>query len=144
MSLPLRKSPDHYSEYHIEVADADADENIEYDDGLLAVAGPIMIACYSLFFAIAAFTFFGTGTAFFSVGVSVLFAIVYFAIPMTMMKIRSTHDTRWRKQTSRASIPDVEVWTGSLKRWEAILQIVSVPLAILMGFALLALRWSML
>lgn len=144
MSLPLRKSRDHFTELHIEVPVSDADENIEYDDGLLAVAGPIMIACYALLFAIAAYTFFGTGTALFSVGVSVLFAIVYFAIPMIMMKIRSTRDSRWRTQTSRASSADVEVWTGSLKRWEAILQIVSIPLAILMGFALLAIRWSML
>lgn len=31
-----------------------------------------------------------------------------------------------------------------MRRWEAIVQIVSIPLAILMGFTLLAIRWSAL
>jgi hypothetical protein len=38
----------------------------------------------------------------------------------------------------------VEVGTGSIHRWEAIVQIVSVPVAIVIGFFLFALRWSLL
>jgi len=119
------------------------DVDLEYDDGLLAVAGPIMVVCYILLFAIASATFFSSGSAFFAVGISIAFAVVYFAIPIVFFRIRATRDRRWFKD-GHAAEPVVEVWTGSMRRWEAVVQIVAVPLAILMGFTLLAIRWSML
>lgn len=123
---------------------ASGDETLEYDDGLLAVAGPIMIMCFALFFAIAAFSFFGTATALFAVGVSASFAVVFFAVPVVMLRIRSRQDARWHKDPVRSATSLVDVWTGPMRRWEAILQIVSIPLAMLMGFAMLAIRWSLL
>ncbi len=144
MSLALRKpSPTDQTEQSAdEVTDA-RDVDLEYDDGLLAVAGPIMVVCYVLLLAIASVTFFSSGAAFFAVGISIVFAVVYFAIPIVFFRIRSTRDKRWLKD-DRATGPVVEVWTGSMRRWEAVVQIVAVPLAILMGFTLLAIRWSML
>lgn len=118
-------------------------EDVEHDDGLLAVAGPIMAVCYLLFFAIAAVTFFPNGTALFAVVISISFALIYFAIPMLFLRTRAARDRRWLKD-EQARSPIVEVWTGPMRRWEAIVQIVSVPAAILMGFALLAIRWGTL
>lgn len=144
MSLALRKPKlsEQFELQNDEPASA-RDDVIEYDDGLLAVAGPIMIICYSLLFTIAAFTF-SSGYALFAVVISVLFAVVYYAIPLLFLKIRAARDTRWRRDASAATSPVVETLTGSMRRWEAIVQIVSIPLAILMGFTLLAIRWSAL
>lgn len=72
------------------------------------------------------------------------FAAVFFAIPILFLRIRAARDRRWRKDGDIATSPVVETWTGSMRRWEAIVQIVSIPLAILMGFTLLAIRWSAL
>lgn len=113
------------------------------DDGLLAVAGPITAAAYALLFAVAAVTFFHSGGAFFAVVISIVFATIYFAIPMLLLKIRRTRDQRFHKSDFAASSV-VEVWTGPMRRWEAIVQIISIPLAVLLGFTLLAIRWSMM
>ncbi len=122
----------------------DKDAHVEYDDGLLAVAGPIMVLCYTLFFSIAAITFYGTGMAFFAVAISAFFALIYFAIPLLMLRIRSARDGRWQSDAAHARSAEVDVWTGRMRHWEAIVQIASIPLAILMGFTLLAIRWSAL
>lgn len=120
------------------------DEPLDYDDGLLAVAGPIMAVCYLAFFAIASITFFSSGAAFFAVGISMVLAIVFFAIPIFFFRQRAAHDARWYKGREHAQGELVDTWTGPIHRWEALAQIVAIPLAILMGFALLALRWGML
>lgn len=145
MSLALRKpsSIDRTEQSADGLASA-RDEVSEYDDGLLAIAGPIMLLCYSLLFTIAAVTFISRKDALFAVVISVFFAVVLFAIPLLFLKIRAARDWRWRKDTDIATGPVVEIWTGSMRRWEAIVQIVSIPLAILMGFTLLAIRWSAL
>jgi len=119
-------------------------EAVEYDDGLLAVAGPIMVACYGLLFLIATVTFFGSGPALFAVIISTLFGVIFFAIPAIFLKMRSAHDQRWRKDAEHTQSPVVETWTGPIHRWEAIVQIISIPVAVLMGFSLLAIRWFLL
>jgi len=144
MSVALRKpNLDPYETPADESASAQ-DDVVEYDDGLLAIAGPIMLGCYVLLFSIAAFTFMSSGGALFAVVISTFFAVVFFAIPYIFFRIRSGHDERWRKDPDTARTPLVDTWTGSLRRWEAVVQIVSIPLAIVMGFALLAIRWSTL
>ncbi|MCC7251830.1 hypothetical protein, partial [Hyphomicrobium sp.] len=102
------------------------------------------LICYSLLFTIAALTFIGSGAALFAVVISAFFAVVFFAIPALFLRIRAARDTRWRRDADAATSPIVETWTGSMRRWEAVVQIVSIPLAILVGFALLAIRWSAL
>jgi len=150
MSVALKKSN------VIEMSDASAHEPeceggipaenaepSETDDGLLAVAGPIMASAYALLLAVAAVTFFRSGEAFFAVVISIVFAAIYFAIPMLFLRIRRTHDQRFHKNEQAASSL-VDVWTGPMRRSEAIVQIVSIPLAILLGFTLLAIRWGTL
>jgi hypothetical protein len=114
------------------------------DDGLLSVAGPIMVVCYGVMLGIAGLTFFGSGQALFVVSICGVFAFLYFAIPVTLLRIRAARDRRWMREAAKARDPMVEVGTGSIHRWEAIVQIVSVPVAIVIGFALFALRWSFL
>jgi hypothetical protein len=145
MSLALKK-PSPIDEFDVSIDEPESarDEVAEHDDGLLAVAGPIMLICYSLLFTIAAFTFFRSGGALFAVVISVFFAVVFFTIPVLFLKIRAARDPRWTRGGDGATSPIVETCTGSIRRWEAIVQIVSIPLAIVMGFALLAIRWSTL
>lgn len=120
------------------------DEPNEYDDGLLAIAGPIMIICYALLFSVAAATFFSTGAALFAVVVSIAFAVVFFAIPITFFHLRAAQDTRWRKDASHSKSKLVETRTGSMRRWEAVVQIVTIPIVILLGFTALSVRWALL
>lgn len=119
-------------------------EVIYKDDGLLATAGPIMVLCYLLMLAIAAVTFFESAQALFVISVCLVFGVVYFAIPCLFLKIRAARDHRWQHDDVIARDPMVEVGTGSIHRWEAVIQIVSVPVAILIGFSLFALRWYLL
>lgn len=144
MSLALRKpNPAEEVDNALHEPPVARDEPFDHDDGLLAVAGPIMLLSYTLLFAIAAVTFIWSGAALFAVAISIAFAVIYFAIPILLLRIRSARDRRWLRD-ERATHPVVEVLTGSMQRWEAIVQMVSIPLAILMGFALLAIRWAML
>lgn len=119
-------------------------DTIEYDDGLLAVAGPIMILCYVLLFVVAAITFFANGSALFAVAVSAVFGVVFFAVPLMLLKMRAKRDGRWIKDAPHTTCAAVETCTGEMSRSEAIIQIVSIPVAILVGFTLLAIRWSLL
>lgn len=145
MSLAVRKpNPLDEVELSRDAHESARDEEVEYDDGLLAIAGPIMLACYTLLFTIAVFTFGGSGSALFAVAISMMFAVVFFAIPMIFFKIRSAHDSRWCRDGEARTSASVDTWTGSLHRWEAVLQIVTIPLAILLGFSLLAIRWGTL
>jgi hypothetical protein len=116
---------------------------VYHDDGLLAVTGPIIAACYALFFTIAALTFFKSAPAFFAVVVSIGFALVYFSIPALMLRIRARSDERWHENEEDMSAnATVDVWTGPMRRWEAIVQIVSIPVAIVAAYAVLCFRWS--
>ncbi len=119
-------------------------DTVEYDDGLLAIAGPIMVLCYVLLFAVAAITFFANGSALFAVAVSAAFGVVFFAIPFVFLKMRSKRDDRWIKDAPHTTCAVVETCTGEINRSEAIIQIVSIPIAVLVGFTLLAIRWSLL
>lgn len=145
MSLALRTTREVGDENtFVDGSESAGDEGVTYDDGLLATVGPIMFVCYSLFFTIAAVTFMGSGTALYAVVISFGFAVIFFAIPILFLTIRASKDARWRKDAGAVASPIVEIWTGSIHRWEAIVQMVSIPLAILLGFTLLAIRWSTL
>lgn len=122
---------------------ADREGAFDYDDGLLAVAGPIMMLCYAGALGIAAFTFFGSGDALFGVVISIGFGLTFFIVPLLMRRVRRAHDRRWQRGTAHASSPTVELWTGPIRRWEGVAQIVSVPLAVLFGFAAFAVIWSL-
>lgn len=124
---------------------ASSAENIVYkDDGLLSIAGPIMVLCYVLMFGIAAVTFFSSTQALFVLTICSGFAVLYFSLPYLFMRIRSGRDGRFQRDAVKAHDPMVEVGTGSIHRWEAIVQILSVPVAIVIGFSLFAIRWSLL
>lgn len=113
----------------------------DYDDGLLAVAGPIMMLTYAGALGVAAFTFFGSGEALFPVVISIGFALAYFIVPLLMRRVRAARDPRWQTDAAHTSTAMVDLWTGPIRRWEGVVQIVSVPLAVLFGFAAFALIW---
>jgi len=115
----------------------------DYDDGLLAVAGPIMMLAYAGALGIAAFTFFGSGEALFPVVISIGFALTYFLVPLLMRRVRAARDPRWQRDEAHRSSAMVDLWTGPIRRWEGVVQIVSVPLAVLFGFAAFAVTWNL-
>lgn len=142
MSRPLSTQPiNKETTQPVSAAVKSADDVIYHDDGLLAVAGPIMGLCYGLLFTTAAVTFSGTGSAAFVVLISIAFALVYFAVPVLMFRTRRTLDRRWRKDTD-ATAEVVDVWTGPMRRWEAVVQIISIPVAIVTAFVFLCFWWS--
>jgi hypothetical protein len=144
MSQPLSKPGiGHNAAPALESERTDREGAVDYDDGLLAVAGPIMIGAYAGALSIAAITFLGSGDALFAVVVSVAFALMYFTLPLLMRRIRTARDGRWERDTLHASSPTVDLWTGPIQRWEGIAQIVSVPLAVLFGFAAFSVIWSL-
>lgn len=139
------KSPviDHRSTEDLRRREASIEvEAADYDDGLLGVAGRVMVACYAAVFAIALFTFWRTGETLFAVAIGIGLALMYFGIPTVMMGVRSKLDRRWRNDMDRRTSSVVDVWTGPIQRWEAIAQIVSIPIAVLLGFAILAMIWT--
>ena len=79
----------------------------------------------------------------FAVVISIGFAAMYFTLPMLMRRVRGKHDQRWQPDADHKTSPMVDLWTGPVRRWEAIAQIVSVPLAVLFGFAAFAVIWSL-
>lgn len=116
---------------------------VDYSDGLLAVAAPVIMLSYAGALGIAAFTFFGKGDALFGVVVSIGFALAYFSVPLLMCRIRDKRDMRWQSDGVQRTSAMVDVWTGPIRRWEGIAQMVSVPLAVLFGFAAFAVIWSL-
>jgi hypothetical protein len=144
MSQPLSKPGiGHNAAPSLESELAGREDAVDYDDGLLAVAGPIMMLCYAGALGIAAFTFFGSGDALFGVVISFGFGLTYFIVPLLMRRVRNTHDRRWQTATPHKASPTVDLWTGPIRRWEGVAQIISVPLAVLFGFAGFAVIWSL-
>ncbi len=115
----------------------------DYDDGLLTAAGPVMMLCYAGALAIAALTFFASGHALFSVAISIAFAILYFTLPLLMRRTRNARDQRWHRDTPQRTSAEVDLWTGPIPRREGIVQIISVPIAVLLGFADFAVIWTL-
>jgi hypothetical protein len=114
---------------------------VDYDDGLLAVAGPIMMLAYAGALGVAAFTFVGSGEALLPVVISMGFAMMYFVVPLLMHRVRAARDQRWQRDTAQRTSATVDLWTGPIHRWEGVAQIIIVPIAVLCGFASFALIW---
>jgi hypothetical protein len=108
MSQPLSKPGiGHNAAPALESERTDREGAVDYDDGLLAVAGPIMISAYAGALTIASFTFFGSGDALFAVVISVAFAVMYFMLPLLMRRVRNVRDRRWDREMLHATSPTV-------------------------------------
>lgn len=112
------------------------------DDGLLRVAGPLMGALYAVALGAAVLTFRGSGEALFAAVISIGFAVVYFTVPILMVRVRARHDARWRRPGRHDATDRIQTFTGDLKRWEAVLQVVIVPAAVAFGFVAFGLIWT--
>lgn len=114
----------------------------DYNDGLLSTAGPIMACAYAVALGIATLTFMNKGEALFAVSISCGFAIVFFVLPYLVLTVRKRHDRRWQGAARQRFAPKVSTFTGSIRRHEAIIQMVIVPLAVVMAFSSFALIWT--
>lgn len=112
----------------------------EQDDGLLAEAGPIMMAAYAVALMVAVLTFKGSVEALFAVAISIGFAVMFFAVPLLLLRVRTRHDVRWQKR-ERGSNDEVDTFTGILSRSEAVLHMLIVPLAASSAFMAFAVIW---
>ena len=121
--------------------DTDTSEPDDYDDGLLATAGRIMIAAIGTALGIAALTFLASGEALFAVIISGAYAVVFFSIPTLLARIRTHHDARWRGDTWHRKHHLVSTFTGSMRRHEAVLQIVTVFVGVAFAFAAFSTIW---
>lgn len=113
----------------------------DYDDGLLATAGPVMAGAYASALAITAFTFVSHGEALFAVTISSVFGAVYFTIAFLLLYVRRHRDSRWQTDGREKHAHEVAIYTGSIGRTEALLQMTIVPLAVVAAFSGFALIW---
>lgn len=114
---------------------------IEQDDGLLATAGPIMMMAYAVAFTAAVLTFMGSGEALIAVTISIGFAVMFFTVPLLMMRVRARHDTRWRPPARGGRSDSVDTYTGPMDRASAVVHMVIVPLAVAFAFIGFAVIW---
>jgi hypothetical protein len=115
--------------------------HIEQDDGLLATAGPIMMVCYGIAFTSAVLTFMSNGEAMLAVAVSIGFAVMFFTVPLLMMRVRARYDTRWRPAEWSSHSDKVDTYTGPMDRTSAVVHMVIVPLAVAFAFVGFATIW---
>ena len=113
----------------------------DYDDGLLRAALPIMIAAYGFMFLVATITFWQSTETLLSVGVCVIYAAMFFGVQLVMASLRNSHDARWLRDAPEASGDRVSIFGGSIRRGEAILHIVLVPLVMAGAFTVLSMAW---
>lgn len=111
----------------------------DQNDGLLATAGPLMAAAYAAALGIVALTFTASSEALFVIAISSGFAIMFFALPWLMLRIRASHDDRFLRSGTALTAPMVETFTGAIRRGEALAQMVIVPLAVVVAFSAFAL-----
>jgi hypothetical protein len=113
----------------------------DYDNGLIATAGPIMAGAYAAALAIAAFTFMSRPEAMFAVVISFVFGTVYFAVAAVLFYVRQHRDHRWRTDGREKHAHQVAIYTGTIHRTEALLQMTIVPLAVVCAFSAFAFIW---
>lgn len=116
-------------------------EPLDYDDGLLAVGGPIMAIAMGFALAAAGATFFAKGEALFAIVICIVYTVMFFGVPVMMTRIRSGHDARWCRDTPERRNHLVAIHTGLMRRHEAVLQMVIVPVGVSFAFAAFGLIW---
>lgn len=116
-------------------------EPLDYDDGLLAAGGPIMAIAIAFALAAAGTTFFASGETLFVVVICVVYTVMFFGVPAVMTRIRAGRDTRWQRDTPERRNHLVMIHTGVMRRHEAVLQMVIVPVGVSFAFAAFGLIW---
>ncbi|HMN38394.1 MAG TPA: hypothetical protein PKD49_11895 [Hyphomicrobium sp.] len=124
-----------------DVSTAKSEPAGDYNDGLLGTAVPIMILAYATALAIVTLTFLQSGDTLLSIGICAVYLVMFFGVPGVMTKIRNGRDTRWTSRPPEATSERVSVFTGWLGRRDALLQIVTVPVAVAFAFAAFAIIW---
>lgn len=139
--MKKQESPQNREISRLPEADNPDANNIDYDDGLLSTAIPLMVFAYGIALAVAAFTFLGSREALFVIAISAAYGAMYFGLPLVMSRIRRRHDPRWSTKKEKRRTQRVEVFSGSIGRFEAILQMTIVPFAVTIAFAAFAIIW---
>lgn len=116
----------------------------DYDDGLLATTGPIMIANMGVAMCIMALTFLASGEAMFAIVISSGYVVMFFGLPFLMTRLRDRHDERWTRDVPEKMHHTVSVFTGTIGRREAITQMLVVPIGLTFAFASFGLIWVLL
>lgn len=125
----------------IKSATAKPNPRLDYDDGLLRIAVPIMIVAYGSALGIVTATFWQSGEALFPIVICAVYIMMFFGVPILMSQVRNRHDTRWESRHPEATSDKVSVFTGRIGRTEAVLQIIIVPLVVVFAFAAFSIIW---
>ena len=113
------------------------------DDGLLSVAGPIMVGAYAWAMAVVALTFMASAEALFVIAICMGFAVAFFTLPLLMLRVRAHRDRRCQGISGQELKSEVAIFTGTIGRTEAIAQMVIVPLMVALVFSSFAIIWTL-
>lgn len=116
------------------------DWRTDEDDGLLATAAPIMIGAYLMALAVVTTTFWSSGETLLSLAICFVYGVMFFGVPIAMAKVRK-HDARWLPDGPKRTADLVEIQTGSIRRHEALVQMVIVPVCVAFAFTGFAIVW---
>ncbi|MEM7751168.1 MAG: hypothetical protein AAF346_23145 [Pseudomonadota bacterium] len=87
-------------------------------------------------------TFWSSGPALFAVVISAGYTLMCFGVPMVMTRLKHAHDARWISETRQVNTAIVNTFTGPIKRWEALLQMVLIPFAVAIAFVTFCVIWT--
>jgi hypothetical protein len=111
------------------------------DDGLLATAVPIMVGAFLMALGVVTMTFWSSGETLLSLAVCLVYGVMFFSVPVAMAKVRNKHDARWLADGPKSTSDIVEICTGTLRRHEALVQMVLVPVCVAFAFTGFAIIW---
>ena len=67
---------------------------------------------------------------------------MFFTLPWLMLGVRVRHDRRWVRSEAVRSAPVVAIFTGRIRRDEALAQMLIVPIAVVIAFSAFGLIWT--
>ena len=104
------------------------------DPTILTTAGSIMIASYAIALSLAAFSFSASSHALFAIGVCLFYGAMYFGIPVLVSGLRATFSTGDAGVADADVAKGIDTYSGKLDRFEAVVQMTIVPIAMLLAF----------
>lgn len=96
----------------------------------------VFVGFFVAMFGVYAITFRSEKEALFSVVVSTVYAVVYFAVPFVVWRVATAHGLPANTQSFIGFLrSDLAIATGRIKGWEAAIQIWSIPAALTLATA---------
>lgn len=114
---------------------------VETEGNLLPWAFMIMAAAYAVGLMSLAALFLGHTEALFAVTISILYAVMYFGMPVMLQHQKNRHDPRESNAMWQGAAAKIRTLTGTINRSEALLQMVLVPVLVAIFFIAFSIIW---